>query len=1559
MKKNLWFARLFGIGMFLTVFSLGLFAQGTNTNVFWKPIGPWGGDIRDIKMKVADSAAKAFFGLGNAKDSVLVASYGAGVFITDSAAANNWISRNTGLPSRKVMSLGIRQSGKGDTIYVGLDGFGVYRLLLGSSGTWQPANGTGVGSIATRSVYSLAVHPNKSWEVYAATDQGLWKTVNAGATWTQIVDLPALPIQLYTEVAVQEYGTGKVYAAGGSQVYRSINNGDVGSWSSYNLTGNSAAVNSLVIAPSAFDTVFAGTNDGKIYEVTFPPPFYTYSNRIIKNDLDFPVYSIAVNPRVDTGGVTGGYFRTVACADTLYAGTKYGFFMGVKMPDNNNYAWVQINNGLVNDMVSVVCYYPGRAYPPFWTATAGGNYPHMQAQHVFIGTGFNGFYKMQNNVAVSPSWTVKNDSLPVAGLRVVQACPLNSDIVFTGGGFYHGSGLANGAVWKSSNAISAASPTWTRIFPPEDTATAGKYITSIATSYYSTKYLWVADSLKGIYKTTDGGSTWTQVFSGGGITYIYNKRYITSQPTADTETVYAARKINGTWKVLTSNKGGTSFTTSSTTSFTAPLTSIVADSAAPQYLYVTTWGNGVYRSSDGGTNFTQILTPVNSAGSMNIYSLAVDSNASQLIVGTEYGIFKSIDRGVIWLDDNIGTSYARDKVYNVFSTRDTTWAALSGKGIYYRVRTSAAPQTWQPSYMSKGVGYNFNNIPYDTLQLRDLDFVWKWTAGGALPIDGFAVSEIYAVFARNNQTGVHAITNGQAAASDSVYLYLPDTCSGLRSGAFELPVRIINAGYVDSFRVTVHVPRDYFTYSSIIQANTLSAGLTITASANAQSGTTDDHVYRFVCNNSTPFTTNIDTCLFKIRYVISAAAGLNDSLPRLTTAQITYDSSIYIVQSHSNAIGDSTGTGFRNSTDTNYTHIGPPGTSDSNAIFWLRHLPELDANNALPGLQVSELTDSTGWSRRGDINTLYGLLTTSIYNPNLSSDHDWTYTRTTGSSMTVIIRPSAHPKYPYLTTFNLQENSIRTGDAIGAFYYRNDTLVCGGYGLWRADTGCIFTVWVDDDQTPLKDGFVLNEKLNFKIYDSRYKKVWPVPTQFMDGAISYQPGVISEVTNKFTGKLLRDLYVDGRGADNLTAQSRGGWHLISSYLNPVEPGTNVDELFKYVTNFYLLKNELGLVYFPAYGINHIMDWKIQEAYWVYFKEQQATNTRANFGNSAPGDWIKLLRGTTPDLTQNSINFGTSGWYLIPFLGNQPYPISAALASVAGKFTLVMNDSGALYAPSLGTNQIGNMIPGVGYAIYINTPGTGTTLTYPSAVLNASMRQFGGEVGIPELAVSTETKSHFKISRTSPNNQVLGIKVDGMTLRDGDEVGVFTKDGLCVGAAKYKKNGKNTLAVTVFGNDEMSPTDKKTGAFDQEELKIKVYTKADDKEQSPDVTGIKWVFGNAKGLVFKTSSIANVNLSLIGKVLPTEYALDQNYPNPFNPTTQIRYALPEDGFVKIKIFDMLGREVKELVNAPQVAGYYTIEWDATNKSGMKVSSGAYLYRIESNKFQKTMKMMLMK
>ena len=116
-------------------------------------------------------------------------------------------------------------------------------------------------------------------------------------------------------------------------------------------------------------------------------------------------------------------------------------------------------------------------------------------------------------------------------------------------------------------------------------------------------------------------------------------------------------------------------------------------------------------------------------------------------------------------------------------------------------------------------------------------------------------------------------------------------------------------------------------------------------------------------------------------------------------------------------------------------------------------------------------------------------------------------------------------------------------------------------------------------------------------------------------------------------------------------------------------------------------------------------------------------------------------------------------------------------------------------------------------------------------------------------------------------------------------------------------------------------------------------------------------GTARPALFWLAQYIKDNPTDVGEtisILPTKYELDQNFPNPFNPTTNIRYNIIKASKVTLKIYDILGREIKTLVNTEQAPGRYTVTFDAQN-----LSSGVYFYRINAGSFNATKKLMLLK
>jgi Secretion system C-terminal sorting domain len=137
-----------------------------------------------------------------------------------------------------------------------------------------------------------------------------------------------------------------------------------------------------------------------------------------------------------------------------------------------------------------------------------------------------------------------------------------------------------------------------------------------------------------------------------------------------------------------------------------------------------------------------------------------------------------------------------------------------------------------------------------------------------------------------------------------------------------------------------------------------------------------------------------------------------------------------------------------------------------------------------------------------------------------------------------------------------------------------------------------------------------------------------------------------------------------------------------------------------------------------------------------------------------------------------------------------------------------------------------------------------------------------------------------------------------------------------------------------------------------------------KQSNPSTSSLRSVWftdannGTAVGDYGTLLRTTNGGITFIGKenniLNPQEFILSQNYPNPFNPVTTINYSIPKQSNVKIKVYNILGKEILTLVNETKPQGNYSVEFNANN-----LSSGVYFYRLSSGQFLQVKKMLLIK
>lgn len=260
----------------------------------------------------------------------------------------------------------------------------------------------------------------------------------------------------------------------------------------------------------------------------------------------------------------------------------------------------------------------------------------------------------------------------------------------------------------------------------------------------------------------------------------------------------------------------------------------------------------------------------------------------------------------------------------------------------------------------------------------------------------------------------------------------------------------------------------------------------------------------------------------------------------------------------------------------------------------------------------------------------------------------------------------------------------------------------------------------------------------------------------------------------------------------------------------------------------------------------------------------------------------------------------------------------------------------------GVNPPGSTPPDTAHVYYVLKSNTYVSTTVPKIIpASSSVRDsiyIGQEGKIKDIRVT--------LNINHPNNSEVML-----VLRKGSEV-LLSLIGinLCSGSNFINTNFSDTALLAISqgtapytgyfkGRDTLS---RFKNINMQGNWILTVY------DLDPAVTGtlVGW------GLTIAYENTVPVILE--SETVPDEYELIQNYPNPYNPSTKIRFALPKQGLVTLKIYDILGREVSTLVNEVKQAGIYTVEFNGSN-----YASGVYFYRIESGKFSDVKRMVLLK
>jgi hypothetical protein len=258
-----------------------------------------------------------------------------------------------------------------------------------------------------------------------------------------------------------------------------------------------------------------------------------------------------------------------------------------------------------------------------------------------------------------------------------------------------------------------------------------------------------------------------------------------------------------------------------------------------------------------------------------------------------------------------------------------------------------------------------------------------------------------------------------------------------------------------------------------------------------------------------------------------------------------------------------------------------------------------------------------------------------------------------------------------------------------------------------------------------------------------------------------------------------------------------------------------------------------------------------------------------------------------------------------------------------------------------------MQPGKGYMIY-HRNASELTFTYPTV---------GGSAGAP-FAIGTyksekEITKHFNYTKTGLAH-ALFLKNLNVDIEAGDELGVFAGDR-CVGGMKYMGHLNNPLIIW-----RALPDFELAGVEEGDRLTIHLWKSGETFEEVLEIDGdVEFKSERVLSMVRIRSDRTTGIVRLESETIPEEMELGQNYPNPFNPATFIDFNLNKASDVRLLIYNINGKLIRNLLSGTFLAGAYRVEWDGMNDKGLQVASGIYIYRMATASYSQTKKMIFTK